>query len=352
MDLQKVKRKNLNLVGSTDPVPMDFGYENEHPAVTLPFSLTVCGQQFVGSRISMTSIHLMARDEIFLIKGTKHAAQLQFDFQNFSVSIYPEVVVVGEKGDELILKFADATGDHVAQLRFVLNSFIAGDFVTLGAVMAYSGPTKPKEEKAKAEQNWRERYRSVAVAVVSAMLAIWAASTLYIRYTTGLEMHPVLIERVGQDMQATTAGQISYLNPDATEGEVLFSVNANSGDILNFKMPCDCDVILAQGVREGITVLPSDVILTILVNSFDLNIQALMSVEGLARAMTGDNVFLDLADGRSIPVDVIAGKGANAASMSGELFVPVQLVAQEGLLTEADLGKYGQLRLTKSHFWN
>ena len=45
-------------------------------------------------------------------------------------------------------------------------------------------------------------------------------------------MHPVLIERVGQDMQATTAGQISYLNPDATKGEVLFSVNANSGDIL------------------------------------------------------------------------------------------------------------------------
>ena len=89
-------------------------------------------------------------------------------------------------------------------------------------------------------------------------------------------------------MQATTAGQISYLNTDAAKGEVLFSVNANSGDVLNFKMPCDCEIVLSQGVREGITVLPTDVILTILVNSLDLNVQALMSVEGLARAMKDD----------------------------------------------------------------
>lgn len=352
MESQKAKRKHLNLVGANPPVPYEFGYESEHPAVSLPFGLKLCGENFVGSRISMTTIHVMANDEIFLIKGSKHAARIQFDFKNFSVSIYPEVVVVGEYGDELVLKFADPTGDHVAQLRFVLNSFIAGDFVTLGAVMAYSGPTKPKEDKKPAEQNWKERYRSIAVAVFSGLLALWAASALYVRYTTGVEMHPVLIERTGQPMQATTAGQISYLNAEAAKGEVLFSVNANSGDVLNFKMPCDCEVILSQGVREGITVLPTDVILTILVNSFDLNIQALMSVEGLARAMKGDRVYLDLADGRSIPVEVIAGKGANSAAMNGQLFVPVQLVATDGGLGEADIGKYGQLRLTKPYFWN
>ncbi|MBT8423768.1 MAG: hypothetical protein KJO67_02240 [Silicimonas sp.] len=352
MELQKAKRKSLNLVGANSPVPVEFGFEDEHPAVSLPFGLKVCGQQFVGSRISMTAIHVVARDEVFLIKGSKHAARIQFDFQNFSVSIYPEVVVVGERGDELVLKFADPAGDHVAQLRFVMNSFIAGDFVTLGAVMAYSGPTKPKEEKKNVEQNWKERYRSIVVAAVSAGLIIAAAFGLYSRYTTGIELHPVLIERVGQPMQATTAGQIAYLNTDAPKGEVLFSINANSGDVLNFKMPCDCEIVLSQGVREGVTVLPTDVILTILVNNVDLSIQALMSVEGLARAMKGDRVYLDLTDGRSIPVQVIAGSGANSASLKGELFVPVQLVAEDGVLTEADIGKYGQLRLTKPGFWN
>lgn len=352
METPKALRKNLNLVGSTNVVPYEFGFENEHPTVSLPFSLKISGQEFQGASISMTTIQVMAQDEVFLIKGTKHAARIQFDFKNFSVSIYPEVVVVGEFKDELVLKFADPTGDHVAQLRFVLNSFIAGDFVTLGSVMAYSGPTEPKKEKKVVEQNWTERYRSLAVATVSGLLAIWAASALYVRYTTGHEMHPVLIEQAGQPMQATTAGQISYLNPDAAKGEVLFSVNANSGDVLNFKMPCDCEVVLSQGVREGITVLPTDVILTILVNSLDLSIQALMSVEGLSRAMKGDRVYLDMADGRSIPVQIIAGKGANTAAMSGQLFVPVQIVSKDNLLTEADIGKYGQLRLAKPHFWN
>jgi hypothetical protein len=352
LELQKVKRKSLNLVGTASPVPYEFGFEDEHPAVSLPFGLKVCGQQFVGSRISMTAIHVMARDEVFLVKGSRHAARIQFDFQNFSVSIYPEVIVVGEQGDEMVLKFADPTGEHVGHLRFVLNSFIAGDFVTLGAVMSYSGPTKPKQEKKAAEQNWKERYKSIFVATASALLAIWAASALYVRYTTGIEMHPVLIERAGQPMQATTAGQIAYLNPAAPKGEVLFSINANSGDVLNFRMPCDCEVVLSQGVSEGVTVLPTDVIMTILVNNIDLSVQALMSVEGLARAMKGDRVILDMADGREIPVNVMAGTGANSAAMSGELFVPVQIVADEGVLSEADIGKYGQLRLVKSHFWN
>ena len=38
--------------------------------------------------------------------------------------------------------------------------------------------------------------------------------------------------------------------------------------------------------------------------------------------------------------------------MNGQLFVPVQLVATDNSLTQDDIGKYGQLRLAKRHFWN
>jgi hypothetical protein len=190
------------------------------------------------------------------------------------------------------------------------------------------------------------------VASFSFLLAMVAAYGLFVRYTTGYEMHPVLVEHAGQAMQATTAGQVAYLNPEAKQGDVLFSINANSGDILNFRMPCDCKVALGQGVREGLTVLPADVLLTILTNTTDLRIQALMSVEGLARAMKGDQVFLDLADGRSVAVQVIAGKTANTALLGGELFVPVEIIAPDEALNKADIGRYGQLRLTKRFFWN
>ncbi|MFV2054408.1 hypothetical protein [Aliiroseovarius sp. YM-037] len=350
MGLRNIENKGLNLVSTSVPASYEFGFENEHPTVSPPFTMSVFGQRFEGRRLSLTTVHLAAEDEVILIAGSNHTVTIQFEFQNFSVSIYPEVIVVGEKNGELILKFADPSGDHAAQLRFVLNSFIAGDFVTLGSVMSYSGPTKPKEEKAAVEKNWKERYRSIGVFLASAALAVVAASALFTRYTTSYEMHPVLIERAGHSMQATTAGQVAYLNPEATKGEILFSVNANSGDVLNFQMPCDCKAVLAQGVREGITVLPSDVILTILVNNFDLSIETLMSVEGLARAMSGDHVYLDLADGRSIPVQVIAGQAANTAALSGELLVPVRLEAPEGALSETDIGKFAQLRLTKSFF--
>ena len=352
MGVRKIEQKSLEIGKPVKSAEYEFGYENEHPTVSLPFTLSVLNQNLTGKSISLTTINVKAEDEVFLIAGSKHAVKIQFEFKNFSVSIYPEVVVVGEHKDEVALKFADPTGDHVAQLRFVLNSFIAGDFVTLGSVMAYSGPTAPKEEKKVEEQNWKERYRSVAVALMSGALAVLAAYALFIRYTTGYEMHPVLVEHAGQAMQATTAGQIAYLNTQAAEGEVLFSINANSGDVLNFRMPCDCEVALNQGVREGLTVLPTDVILTILVNNLDLSIQALMSVEGMARAMQGDRVYLDLADGRSIEVSVIAGKSANSALLGGDLFVPVEIIAPKDALTEADIGRYGQLRLTKRFFWN
>lgn len=333
-------------------LPVEFGFESEHPVVSLPFSLYILGQKFEGEELSITSIHTKTREDTVLIAGSRHAARLQFEFENFSVSIYPEVLVVGESGTALSLKFANPTGDHVAQLRFVLNSYIAGDFVTLGAAMAYSGPTKPKEEKKAVEQSWVDRYRSIGVAVVSAALILWAATALFIRYTTTYEMHPVLIERAGQPMQATTAGQIAYLNADAKQGEVLFSVNANSGDVLNFQMPCACEVVVNQGISEGVTVLPTDVILTILVNNVELRVQTLMSVEGLARAMNGDRVFLDMTDGTSIPVQVSVGQTSNAAAMRGELFVPVQLVAADGALADEDIGKFARLRLSKSFFWH
>lgn len=348
---RKVETKTLDLGGDSAVVPYEFGFESEHPALSLPFNVYICGQNFTGAKISITTIRVKARDDVFLLKGKNHSVKLQFEFQNFSLAIYPDVLVVGEYKDELILQFANPTGEHLAQLRFVLNSFIAGDFVTLGSVMAYSGPIKPKEISAPVEQKWTDRIRSIAVAAMSAALIGVASMALYTRFTTAIEMHPVLIDQAGQIMRASTAGQVAYLNPNAAKGDILFSVNSNSGDVLNFRMPCDCKVTVNQGIGEGTTVLPTDVILTILVNNVDVNIQALMSVEGLARAMKGDAVYLDMADGRSIPVDVVAGQTSNSASLSGELFVPVHLYAPEGVLGEDDIGRFAQLRLRKQPFW-
>lgn len=75
-----------------------------------------------------------------------------------------------------------------------------------------------------------------------------------------------------------------------------------------------------------------------------------MSIEGLNRAMNGDMVHMDLNDGRSIPVRVAPSEATTAASMRGDLFVPVDLVTEEGVLTTEDIGKSAKLRLSKSLF--
>ncbi len=141
-----------------------------------------------------------------------------------------------------------------------------------------------------------------------------------------------------------------YLNPAAKAGEVVFSINSNTGDVLNFQLPCDCQVLVTEGIAEGTTVLPIDVILTFFDSNVAVRVDTLMSVEGLARAMDGDRAYLDVNDGRSIPVTVVPNSATTAASERGDLFLPVMLVAEPGALTPDDIGKSARLRLMRDWF--
>ncbi len=333
-------------------LPLDFGYDDEHPLLKLPFALTVQGQRYTGDSVSLMQIHAEADEGGPLGVGSRHIAILHFTFENFSVTLHPQVTVLSEADDgTTVFQFTDPTGDHLPQLRYILNSFIAGDFVTIDGMVSYTGPTEPKKPKGEAgAQSIKDRIRSIAVAAMSGLMIVLAAFVLFKRYTTAYEMHPIFVERAGQMMRATAAGQISYLNPTAAKGEVLYSINANTGDVLNFKMPCDCQAVVPQGISEGATVLQTDLILTIFVNSSEVRAQTLMSIEGLNRAMNGDMVHMDLNDGRSIPVRVAPSEATTAASMRGDLFVPVDLVTEEGVLTTEDIGKSAKLRLSKSLF--
>lgn len=332
------------------PLPADFGYDDEHPLLDVPFSLSVNGQRYSGETISLMQMHATCDEGAKLGKGSHHVAILHFAFESFSVTLHPEITVLSEAEDGAsVFQFTNPTGHHLPQLRYILNSYIAGDFVSIDGMVSYTGPTEPKKPKAEAgKQSIMDRVRSIGVAALSGLLIVTAAYVLFTRYTTAHEMHPVFVERAGQLMRATAPGQISYLNPEAAKGEVLFSINANTGDVLNFMMPCDCEAIVSQGISEGATVLQTDLILTIFVNTSEVRAQTLMSIEGLNRAMAGDVVTMDLNDGRKVRVTVIASEATTAASMRGDLFVPVQLVPEEGALTSEDIGKSARLRLSKN----
>lgn len=329
--------------------PVDFVFENEHPVLPVPFTLTIGDQKFEGSGLSVTAAFIKSPGPFDpSLIGTRFVTTLQFDFEGFTVSLYPEAQVAGTREDgEIALQFMDPTGPHLPQLRYVLNSYIAGDFVSMGSMISYTGPTKLKRSKSQAKEDPRRRLKSLAAACLSAVLIVMAANVLVSRYTTSFEPRPVFIERAGTEMRATAAGQIAYLNPAAQQGDVIFSINSNTGDVLNFQLPCDCQITLADGVIEGATVLPIDPILTFFDDSVGVRVRTQMSVEGLAKAMDGERVYLDLADGRSVSARVIVTSATNASALRGELYVPVDLEAEEGSLGSSDIGQSARVRLAK-----
>ncbi len=339
-------------VDSRAVMPQDFVYETEHPLLPIPFAATIDGNKLDGIAISVTAAHVAISGSLDPAwRDHRTVIKLQFDFDGFSVTLFPEVVVVGSRRDgEMTLQFMDPAGKHLPQLRYIINSFIAGDFVSMGGMLSYSGPTKPKPAGGKEAKPSRLRIRSLAVAVMSLSLILFTATLLFNRATQTVEVRPVFIERVGKEMRATTAGQVSYLNPAAKQGEVVFSINSNAGDVLNFQLPCDCEVTVMEGVFEGATVLPIDVILSFFDSNVGVRVETQMSIEGLGKAMNGERAFLDISDGRTIPVRVLVTSATNAAAARGDIFVPVTLVPADGALTVGDIGKSAQLRLSRSPF--
>ncbi len=270
-------------------LPPDFVFEAEHPVVPVPFRAQIGNATWWATRFR--SRRPMSRLTACLTRRGRATGgdPPPVRFPGFSVLLCPEVVVAGQRREgEMTLQFMDPAGAHLPQLRYILNTALAGDFVSMGGMLSYTGPTQPKAAKAADTPNaGKLRLRSAAVAFMSFALMLAAGGLMLSRAMQLEELRPVFIERAGKEMKATTAGQISYLNPEAKKGEVVFSINANSGDVLNFQLPCDCEISVTEGIFEGSTVLPFDAVLSF----FDPGV-------GCQRDHTNEHAGADEGDGR------------------------------------------------------
>lgn len=331
-------------------VPKDFGLEKEHPLFPLPFSVYLDGVSWAGKSISVTRMIVTPEGGDRLMLGTRHMACVYLRYPNFGISLDAEVEVVEAGPDgEAALQFTDPMGDHLPQLRYLINSYIAGDVVSLNGMLSYTGPTKsklPVPVPTKAEGR-KERFKSISVLTLSAVIAMVAAVVVFSRYTTGHEMHPVFVDRAGQQLRATVGGQIGFVNPEARQGDIVFSVNSNSGDVLNFQMPCDCEIAMQPGIAAGSTVLPADLVATVYQGDAPIDVNTMISVSGLSRAMRGDHLWLDFPGGRSVEVQAVPSAATRAATMSGDVFLPVTLQpVEEASLSPEDTGTSARLRIT------
>jgi hypothetical protein len=129
-------------------MPADLGAgTTDHPLISIPFTAEIDGRQYKGSGLSLV------RAEVFglmdpALAGATRLVRLSFLFHGFTVLLGVECRIDPTPGPQgkVVLSFIDPTGEHLPQLRHVLNSFVAGDLVTMGQFLAVSS-VKPMSGK-------------------------------------------------------------------------------------------------------------------------------------------------------------------------------------------------------------
>ncbi|MBU1835053.1 MAG: hypothetical protein KJ834_03340 [Alphaproteobacteria bacterium] len=319
-------------------LPPNFAYEGEHPQVRLPFAIILEGRKLKGESLSVTRAVATGLVNPNL-DGHQVVATLRFDLEGFTVSFPVDVVVgVADRSEdaEVIFVFANPTGQHLPAMRYLLNSFIAGDVVSIAGMLSYTGPIKVKAASAEGQPGAIQRLgrigRKAVVLALTAGLVFLAAGVISERVIYAYEPRPVQVVQEGQLLRATAAGQISYVDAQAAEGDVVYSILANSGDLLSVRMPCDCDVTPSDAFVIGATVLPGAALVQLTTDDTRVTATTEITFEGTARLLNGDHAELVLTDGRVVPVtlELLPVENANSDMQPVTVVLPEDISVAPG----------------------
>ncbi|MFN3635792.1 MAG: pilus assembly protein PilZ, partial [Rhizobium rhizophilum] len=117
------------------PVLLDTG--TEHPKTNIPFVTVIDGRQFTGRSLSLVSATVsgLAGPEL---EGKERIAVLRFDFDGYTISLQVDVRISRTHAEtgEVRLDFLEPTGEHLPTLRYLLNSYIAGDVTSVDGIIS------------------------------------------------------------------------------------------------------------------------------------------------------------------------------------------------------------------------
>ncbi|WP_425052171.1 hypothetical protein [Psychromarinibacter sp. S121] len=335
---------------SRTAVPDGFVHDAEHPQIPVPFTAVIGDRRMEGRSLSVTGAvvtGLLPPNA----EGGVRPVTLRFDFEGFSTNLYPEVRVLrlGNEADATYeLRFTDPTAGHLAPLRYILNSAIAGDLVSIGQMLGYTGPTKVKAQPPKVQRGFAGRagngFKRFAILGLSVGLLLVAGQVIHNRVMFSYEGQPVMVSVPGETLRSTAAGQITYVNPDAGAGDVIYSISANSGDFLSVEMPCDCELEPLPDFYEGATILPGTALVKLVEADAGLEARTQISFEGVARMFAGDSAELVLASGDVVPVTVALMQGE--AAEPGDT-VPADLTLPDNVAGTLQPGTTARLRFRR-----
>jgi len=217
--------------------------------------------------------------------------------------------------------------------------------------LGYTGPTKAKHKTPPAAptkmQTFSRALRKLCIAGMSLGLIAIASNVVHDRFVFSYEPRPVVISQGGETLRATSAGQITYTNNQAGQGDVIYSISANSGNLLSVRMPCDCEVQPLAEFYEGATILTGTPLVRLMSDDVEIDIRTFISSEGAARIISGDAAELELADGSVLPVDVtLIEQSADASGQSNEMLA-AELTFSDANETQPQVGDIARLRFRR-----
>jgi alginate biosynthesis protein Alg44 len=243
----------------------------EHPILNIPFTVVIDGRSYEGTGISMVGAHATGL-VTHQLEGERRLATLQFAFVGFNINLVVDTAIrdVHPETGALTLMFLEPTGPHLPQLRYILNSYIAGDLVGVDSVIAVAG--EPADalggKKASAGKTrsigrfFGQILRIGATAVLTVALVGFVSTKIYERFFIlpigGLS----IVSKEGTTLRAISSGQLDFVSTTAKKGQPAFAIHTLSGDVLTIQMPCDCDVVPGQA-KVGDTMIAGDPVMQV-----------------------------------------------------------------------------------------
>lgn len=326
------------------PAAHGWGGPADHPMLDIPFHVEIDGRQYKGREISLVRATVSGLIDPHM-QGLERIAWVVFRFQGYTVGLSIEVrldEVDAAKGVATLV-FLEPMGEHLPQLRHLMNGFIAGDLVTLGNVLAVRPSTSAKPKVGASPGRTARRFGGTLMLLALTVLLLGLVGTkVFQRVFTHRLATPAVVGFEGRTLAATATGQIDYLDPQAKAGEVAFAIRSNTGQALSVVMPCDCRVEML-GVEAGSTVFAGDPVLRVSDPDAPVILTGSVLPEEILDLARASAVDLRFADGARVTA-TLAPEGLGS-SAPGEP-VPFRLVPDQPL-TEDRAGQLAEVVLRR-----
>lgn len=272
----------------------------QHVRLRIPITVEIDGTRFVTDDWSIGGFGVLGQISS-REPGERFPVRLVFPFEDFEISLRADcqLVYVTEDRTRFGCRFLALTRSQIDLFRYIVDSYLAGEIVTAGDVLAFMQSEKGPESQVRAlarqleaeERSFGRRIRrwlgytamtASALALVAVVaLGIWERYVV-VRSDDAVIWTPILA------LQSPLSGRIEAMPRKVIyePGDPLARVVGLEGGEAVLQSPCEC-VILEWPALPGEYVQAGDPVLVLAAADQPLQVRAQIPIEQAARLQVG-----------------------------------------------------------------